>query len=1369
MVVGTAIMGKPSPAPVEGDALTGFFADLTQAQLDAFFDATDPHTEAPSLLRDATTRIVYDLDRFIRTRQDHPNDPTKWRPACAATLARETHVSSPLPPQGLRIQLSFSYSDGFGREIQKKIQAEPGPLDVNDPKAPVVDPRWVGSGWSVFNNKGKPVRQYEPFFSETHDFEFGVLIGVSPVLFYDPAERVIATLHPNHTYEKAVFDPWQQTIYDINDTCAQRNGQTGDPRTDPDIQGYVAEYFKTQPATWQTWHAQRIGGSMGTHERDAAQRAAAHADTPTTTHCDALGRPFLMVARNRVVCEGHDLDGAEDSIATHIELDIEGNERAVRDERKLPVNCVPKGALEQRVVMRYSYDMLGNRIHQLSMEAGARWMLNDVAGKPIRAWDSRGHNFTTNYDALRRPIEQNVRGTFSDPDPLKPNSDPRTLNHDILVDKIEYGEPPPNATDAQEKEAQRLNLRTRIYRHFDSAGVATNARLDDNGNPTEAYDFKGNLLRITRQLVSDYKAIPDWLTSPQLEAETFEGSTRYDALNRPIQSIAPHSSLTRAKLNVIQPVFNEANLLERVDVWLERAAEPGALLDPNTEQASPVGVANIDYDAKGQRLLIEYKNGSATRYRYDPETFRLVHLYTRRGAAFTEDCDNPTPPPPTIAAPETPPPGKPCGLQNLHYTYDPAGNITHIQDDAQQKVYFRNQCVESSNDYVYDALYRLIQATGREHLGQLASGERKPPTAPDAFNTFHTRLDHPGDGNAMGTYIERYVYDAVGNFLQMQHRGSDPAHPGWTRRYTYSEPSLIEGNKQSNRLSSTKMGNGIAAGPETYLHDTHGNMARMPHLGGPLVEPNMHWDFKDQFRQTDLCGGGTAWYVYDTSGQRVRKVWEKSPGLTEEHIYLGGFEIYRKHGGPIGPDSATLERETLHVMDDKQRIALVETRMLDTAGDDKAPRQLIRYQCGNHLSSASLEVDEVARIITYEEYAPYGSSTYQAVRSQTETSKQFRYTGKERDVESGFLYHGARYSAPWLGRWISSDPAGIADGPNSYLFAEANPISFTDPLGLWTWKGVWAETKNSAKAGAGAVYGAGKVIVGGVLGVGQATYYTTSKVIYDATGSAIWKEQAETYDRGIKAIAKTFEGGAVEAGKDYIKSRGDRFMAAADAGDYFAAGEAFGAPAMELALLADAASNGPKISVSPVPAMATTTGRIMQAGGKIVMTAPATGPLAMAMATASTNAAQEPAPSKPEAKTPKKMTRQFSGDKVPYQVTGLEKDLKAVKGTSVYVLKDAQGTVLYVGEGNVFDRLRAHISDPEKTPWFGEISRVEVHATELLKKESLALEEDLIAQLNPLYNKQATPFEDAFPGQLRGADLPRAQRVMRFDVNMGKK
>jgi hypothetical protein len=172
----------------------------------------------------------------------------------------------------------------------------------------------------------------------------------------------------------------------------------------------------------------------------------------------------------------------------------------------------------------------------------------------------------------------------------------------------------------------------------------------------------------------------------------------------------------------------------------------------------------------------------------------------------------------------------------------------------------------------------------------------------------------------------------------------------------------------------------------------------------------MHWDYKDQLRQTDLGGGGTAFYVYDASGQRVRKVWEKvAPASPKSASTSAASRSSASTAAPSARTPATLERETLHVMDDKQRIALVETRTLDTAGNDQAPRQLIRYQFGNHLGSASLELDEQAQIISYEEYAPYGSSTYQAVRSQTETPKRYRYTGKERDEESGLYYHGARY------------------------------------------------------------------------------------------------------------------------------------------------------------------------------------------------------------------------------------------------------------------------------------------------------------------------------------------------------------------------
>jgi RHS repeat-associated protein len=967
-VVGTAIMGKALPAPVEGDSLNGFEADLTQAQMDAFQNAADPHTTAPALLQNATTRIVYDLDNFQRTQTANASNPERWLPAYGATLAREVHASDPLPPQGLKIHISFSCSDGFGREIQKKIQAEPGPL-VED--GPVISPRWVGSGWIIFNNKGKPVRQYEPFFSATHRFEFGMQAGISPVLFYDPAERVIATLHPNHTWEKVVFSPWRQTAWDVNDTVAANGTETGDPLTDADIQGYVAEYFKAQPDIWKTWYQARITEAKGIHEKSAAEKAAKHANTPTIAYFDALGRVFLTIAHNRFERNGATMD---EKYPSRVELDIEGNQRQVRDAIE------QNGDTQGRLIMRYTWDMLGRCVHQSSMEAGERWMLNDVSGQPIRSWDSRGHRIETNYDELRRPVEVYVSGDDDIPGGER-----------ALAEKTVYGE----------FQGPAKNHRARVYQHYDGAGVVTSIE----------YDFKGNLKETSRKLVDEYKKQIDW-NQPPADQETFTATAQFDALNRPIVLTTPHNAAIIA--SQIRPVYNEANLLNEVRVKVRGGAETAY-------------VENIDYDAKGQRQLIEYGNGSSTSYKYDPETFRLVHLKTIRRS------DNVT-------------------LQDLSYTHDPAGNITHIQDDAdiQNVIYFRNKRIEPGADYIYDAIYRLIEATGREHLGQAGApvphshddNGRVGVESGDAAGRFS-----PGDGNAMGAYIEKYIYDAVGNFKEMKHVGSDPANPGWTRTYAYNEPSILENGanaaplKTSNRLSSSAL-NGNNPLAELYQHDAHGNMTRMPHLGNGAANPNMHWDYKDQMRQADLGGGGTAYYVYDSSGERVRKVWEK-PGLTEERIYLGGFEIFRRHSGGTGA-AVTLERQTLHIMDDQRRIALVETR---TLGNDPAPAQLIRYQFGNHLESASLELDGQAQIISYEEYTPYGSSSYQAVRSQTETPKRYRFTGMERDEESGFSYHSARYYAPWTGRFTSCDPSGLVDGPNIYSYAGNNPVKNSDPTG----------------------------------------------------------------------------------------------------------------------------------------------------------------------------------------------------------------------------------------------------------------------------------------------------------------------------------
>ncbi len=130
------------------------------------------------------------------------------------------------------------------------------------------------------------------------------------------------------------------------------------------------------------------------------------------------------------------------------------------------------------------------------------------------------------------------------------------------------------------------------------------------------------------------------------------------------------------------------------------------------------------------------------------------------------------------------------------------------------------------------------------------------------------------------------------------------------------------------------------------------------------------------------------------------------------------------------------------MMDDKRRIALVETKTVSEGTRVSSPTNLIRYQMDNHLGCACLELDGLGAIISYEEYYPYGSTSYQSVRSGVEVSaKRYRYTGKERDEESGFYYHGARYYAPWLGRWASPDPSGLVDGLNIYKYAGCNPIN----------------------------------------------------------------------------------------------------------------------------------------------------------------------------------------------------------------------------------------------------------------------------------------------------------------------------------------
>jgi RHS repeat-associated protein len=943
ILVGTALRGKPGEEV--GDTLEGFETDLPDDVL--LRHLRNPLEDPASVLQGATMRMLYDLFAYVRTQ--HAGQP---EPAVMYTMARITHVSDLKPGEQTRIVHTFSYTDGFNREIQKKLQAEPGPLE---PNGPVVQPRWTATGWTIFDNKGNPVQQYEPFFSADHSFEFGIKVGVSSVLFYDPASRVVARLHPNHSFEKVVFDSWKQTNWDVNDTVLIEN-----PADDPDC----GDFFRRLPVSeyLPTWYTQRIGGAMGAVERNAAEKTAIHAATPANAYFDAMGRIFLAVAHNRF--RRHETV-TDERYATRLEIDIEGNERGVTDAK-------------HRLVIRNDFDMLGVKLHFLNMESGARWVLGDITGKSIFNWDNRENVVRTTYDELRR-----VSLIF-----LTAGRAP-----EFLVNRTVYGEA---AADAESR-----NLRGRVYQTLDNAGLAT----------AELYNFKGNAIRSRRQLLRDFKTQPDWNVAPALEDEWFEQSTVFDAVDRPIQLIAPHGSSPGTSLNVIQPSYNEANLLERIDVWPGLDSAPAGMLDRDSAELH--AVTNIDYNAKGQRTRIDYGNGSHSEYEYDPLMFRLQRIHTAR----TRSGD-----------PE---------LQDLRYVYDPAANVTSMRDRSQPTVWFRNQRIDPDTSYTYDATYRLIEATGREHLGQIAPGVQ--PRGPDDVPL--SPLPRAGDNQAFARYREEYLYDEVSNILELFHRPLDPTNGGFRRSYEYNEASLLEPGKMSNRLSVTRIGDAV----ERYSYDAAGNTTSMPHVTA------IEWDYRDQIQATSRQSvhegePETTYYVYDSKGRRVRKVTARAStshsggARRKERLYLDGFEIYREYD-PDG-DSVRLERQELHIFDVDRRVALIETR---TVGEDHGPARLARFQYDNHLGSTVLELDEQARIISYEEFYPYGATSYRL--AEGETPKRYRYNGKERDEENGLYYYGARYYAAWLSRWMSCDPHFREESSNSYTYARLNPITFSDRSG----------------------------------------------------------------------------------------------------------------------------------------------------------------------------------------------------------------------------------------------------------------------------------------------------------------------------------
>ncbi len=124
----------------------------------------------------------------------------------------------------------------------------------------------------------------------------------------------------------------------------------------------------------------------------------------------------------------------------------------------------------------------------------------------------------------------------------------------------------------------------------------------------------------------------------------------------------------------------------------------------------------------------------------------------------------------------------------------------------------------------------------------------------------------------------------------------------------------------------------------------------------------------------------------------------------------------------------------------------------DFADLDDAEEELY-FTHSDHLGSSSFITDASGEAVQHLQYLPFGVPKAFGIVSQTSSSWQSRYTfsGKEKDVETGYSYFGARYYDSDISVWLSVDPmADKYPSTSSYMYVLGKPLLLIDPKGADT-------------------------------------------------------------------------------------------------------------------------------------------------------------------------------------------------------------------------------------------------------------------------------------------------------------------------------